>query len=74
MKTRKEIGDRDGYKSLWVIEWLPSHTNKWLLWRHLGYNCRNNAVKYKNELYSEYKLKFPGRTMHFRVALYVRAE
>ncbi len=75
MKTRKEIGDRDGWKSFYAVEIYLC--NMWCVY-HYEYVSRSKskAVTLRDRAYSEYNnddcCNLPQWC--FRVALYTRAE
>ena len=73
MKTRKEIRDKYGDKSVYMLERLFG--NGWSAIGH-GYSNRKSAMASKNQYYYECKKTFGRRIghKHFRIALYVRAE
>ena len=81
MKTRKEIGDEYGARSLYVVEvFICGSVNKWYLYGpEFVSRSRKEAVAEKEQIYQLNKhIKIKGRALfsrkNLRVALYVRAE
>ena len=77
MKTRKEIRDKDGNRSCYVIEWR-SKSGLWSIYYNDTCNSTNNrrrAHKLKEEIYRDCKrINKEWRRKDFRVMLYARAE
>ena len=74
MKTRKEIGDQGGWKSLYVVEFYIC--NKWTRYGSEFVSVsKSGAVKLRNRAHTEYNKNVYGLPKYcFRVALYTRAE
>ena len=77
MKTRKEIGDEYGAKSLYVVEMLIGGTIQ--KWYSVGVKYispeRKRATFLKQEAYRDYNKEGPKIGIRrFRVALYARVE
>jgi len=75
MQTRKSIGDKDGKRSVYVVEIRNWNDRPW--YPTLGcFRTHREAVKDKKERYELLKKHNPRwiRKRNFRIALYVRAE
>lgn len=78
MKTRKEINDKYGCKSLYVIE-CCFYGGEWFkIWvdGQVAFLKRNEATKAKEKKYKTMKKIFPKSISrkNYRIALYMRAE
>ena len=76
MKTRKEMNDKHGYRTIYVIEQHYLNRDLWApVYDESGFANRFDAVK---GMYREYKrckeINSDWRRKDFRVVLYVRAE
>ena len=77
MKTRKELGDREGNRSFYVIEWR-SISGIWSKYYDNTRNLSNNyrdAAKIKEEIYQDCKrINKTWRRKDFRISLYARVD
>ncbi len=78
MKSRRELNDRDGYRTVYVVErnegmfgkdlWIPMRIGN-------GFWYKLNATKLMKREYKRCKtINSDWRKKDFRVALYVRAD
>ena len=75
MATRKSIGDRDGDRSLYVVEIDLGGGFSPIYWRECGFRDHRNAVEVRDQIYQDGKCGNPKtRRKDFRVQLYARVE
>lgn len=76
MVTRKSIGDKDGYRSLYVVEARLTGGIWFRYWgKEFCSHKHQEAVEYKNKAYHHCKSQNKKwARKDFRIALYVRAE